>query len=511
MGEMALERRWHMLDTIILIVYLVAMLVLGIYCVRYIKTYDDFFVSGRGLGFGLAVGTTAALFVGGSAIGVAGMGYDYGIGAIWYYIAYAVGFVILGVTFTAPLRAMNEYTIADIFAWRYGEQVRFTSSILTLVSWVFFFAAFVIAGARVVEVAMGWPLWICILATAGIFTIYTSIGGMWAVTMTDTVQFIMLLAGMLIIFPVSINAVGGFTGLYNSLDPSYFALIPEQVGGVEFNFSEGLGYVVSTLFITGVTGVVGPDLYIRIWCAKDARTAKNVLYLTAALMLFGALMLAMVGMSALVLNPTLEAEFSMPWIIRELLPPGIAGLVLVALMAAAIAGAVPELVVCASIIAQDIYRKKFRPEADDKELLTASRVISFAVGAIGMILAVVMPGFMDLTYNCYRIFVPTVCPIVILAFYSKRINNQGAMASMISGFVVSIFCIFAFPETLLTWFDPVFPSTIISVVLLYVVSALKPSTEPEREASFLEFSKRELEKYAEEKAARKAAKRAARG
>ena len=101
-----------------------------------------------------------------------------------------------------------------------------------------------------------------------------------------------------------------------------------------------------------------------------------------------------------------------------------------------------------------------------------------------MILAVVMPGFMDLTYNCYRIFVPTVCPIVILAFYSKRINNQGAMASMISGFVVSIFCIFAFPQTLLTWFDPVFPSTIISVVLLYVVSALRPSSEPEREASF---------------------------
>ncbi|WP_350455366.1 sodium:solute symporter family protein, partial [Slackia heliotrinireducens] len=359
------------LDTGIMIVYLLGMLALGVYCSRFIKTFDDFFVAGRRLGFPLAVGTMSALFVGGSAIGVAGMGHDYGIGAIWYYIAYGIGFTALGLTFVVPLRAMNEYTVADIFAHRYGEKVRFVSSIITFFAWIFFFAAFVVAGARVVEALLGWPLWVSILVTAGIFTIYTSVGGMWAVTMTDFVQFVILVVGLLVIFPVSIHAVGGFTGLYNSLDSGMFSLIPRNVGGQEMSLFDGMGYVVATLVVTCITGIVGPDVYIRVWCAKDNRTAKNVLYAVSIMIVFGAIMLALIGMCANVLNPGIEHEMAMPWMIRNLLPSGLAGLILVALMAAAISGAVPELVVCSSILANDVYKRVINKEADDKQLLKA--------------------------------------------------------------------------------------------------------------------------------------------
>lgn len=159
------------IDTIIMFVYLGAMLAIGIYCARFIKTFDDFFVAGRRLGLILCVGTMCALFVGGSAIGVAGMGHDYGLGAVWYYLAYSMGFVILAYTFVVPLRAMGQYTVADIFAIRYDDRVHIVSSIITFFAWIFFFAAFIIAGARVVEALLGWNLNTAIIITAGLFTI----------------------------------------------------------------------------------------------------------------------------------------------------------------------------------------------------------------------------------------------------------------------------------------------------------------------------------------------------
>lgn len=483
-------------DTIIMFVYLAAMLALGIYCTKFIKTFDDFFVAGRRLAFPLAVGTMSALFVGGSAIGVAGMGHDYGIGAVWYYIAYGIGFTALGLTFCVPLRAMNEYTIADIFAHRYGERVRFWSSILTFVAWIFFFAAFVVAGARVVETVLGWPLWLSIAVTAGIFVIYTSIGGMWAVTMTDFVQFVILVAGLLVIFPVAMNAVGWLPGLMDNLPAHYFNFFAQSDGQDPMT---GLGYVVATLVVTGMTGIVGPDVYIRVWCAKDNRTAKNVLYAVTAMIVVGAFMLALIGMAAQILNPEIADEMALPWMVQELLPAGISGLVLVALMAAAISGAVPELVVCSSILAQDLYRKAINPGASEKQLLKVSRLLTFIVGVCGMALAMVLPGFMDLTYDCYRIFVPAIAPITIAAFYSKKVNHKSALISMVVGFIGGFGGVIFLPQFYLTWLDPVIIGLIMSVAALVISSKFTKSDFPELEETFVDQSLKALADYKLEK------------
>lgn len=493
------------LDTIIMLIYLAGMLILGLWCVRYIKSFDDFFVAGRRLGFFLSIGTMAALFVGGSAIGVAGMGHDYGIGAIWYYAAYAIGFTTLGLTFVVPLRAMGQYTVADIFAVRYDERVRLLSTVITFFAWIFFFAAFVVAGARVVEVLLGWDLRIAILVTAGIFTIYTSVGGMWAVTMTDFVQFVILITGILIIFPVAMVAVGGPEALFAATPPENTSLIPIFEGGTVWT---GLGYVICTIVLTGSTGIVAPDIYLRVWCCKDDRTAKLTLYVVSALVVVFAFMLSMIGMAAKILNPEIAHEMALPWMVQTLLPHGLSGLVLVALMAAAISGAVPELVVCSSILARDLYQKLINPKADEKQLLKVSRLLTFLIGVIGMILAYLLPGFMDLTYQCYRIFVPAIAPICIAAFYSKKTTSKAALWSMAISIVVTTFCIIAFPETYLTMKDPLFIGLITSISTLLIFNHFtKPS---EKDAEFVENALGLIADYKAGKKAAKAARIAAR-
>lgn len=477
------------LDTVIMFIYLGAMMALGLYCARFIKTFDDFFVAGRRLGLTLCVGTMCALFVGGSAIGIAGMGHDYGIGGVWYYLAYSIGFVILAVTFVVPLRALNQYTVSDIFSIRYDERCRIVSSIITFFSWIFFFAAFIIAGARVVEALLGWDFTFAILVTAGLFTIYTSVGGMWAVTMTDLVQFIIIIAALLIVFPVGIHAVGGFEALFAATPPENNSIIPVMDGSM----MTGLGYVVATLILTAPTGVIAPDIFIRVWCAKDNRTAKNTLLITALLVAIFAFVLVMLGMAARIMVPEMEHEMALPWLVQTLLPHGLSGLVLVALMSAAISGAVPELVVCSSILARDVYQRFLNPKADEKKLLQVSRWLTFFVGVAGMCLALKLPGFMDLTYNCYRIFVPTVLPACAAAFYSKATTSTSCLWSMITSGVTVGFMMIFMPETNLTFADPVIIGLIVSTSTLFIVNRFtKPTKE---QIDFVESAQKQIAGY----------------
>lgn len=484
------------INNIIMIIYLAAMLCLGIYCVKYIKTFDDFFVAGRRLGFWMSLGTMASIFVGGSAIGVAGMAHEYGIGAFWYYAAFALGFFILAKTFVGPLRSLEQYTIADIFEARYDGRARMAASIIIFIAWLFFFAALVVGGARVIEVSLGWSLPVAIIVVAGVFTIYTSIGGMWAVTMTDFVQFIILVIGLIVIFPLSIAHVGGLGALMNSVPADYTSIIP-VLNGSEM---VGVGMVFATFILTTPTTIVAPDVYLRIWCMKDDRSAKKVLYALAALLIVFSIMLTLTGLAAYVVNPGVDHEMSLPLMVKQLLPVGISGLMLVALLAASVSGAVPEVVVCASILARDIYQKFINPNADGKKLLKMSRIFTFLVGVIGMCLALCIPGVMDLTFQCYRIFIPAAVPATIAAFYSRKTSGTSALVSMIIGPVVSITCMIAFPESYKTFFDPVIPGLIASTAAMLITNRFTKPTE--KQVAFYDNVHAKMDAAKLEKAAR---------
>lgn len=453
-------------DTIIMIVYLLAMLAIGVYCSKFIKSFDDFFVAGRRLGFWMSLGTMASIFVGGSAIGVAGYGHQYGLYGIMYYACFALGFLLLAKTFVSPLRSLEQYTIADIFEARYDTRVRLVASVVILLAWLCFFAALVVGGARVIEVTLGWKLTIAILATAGVFTVYTTVGGMWAVTLTDFVQFIILVIGIIAICPIALYNVGGLGEMMANVPDSYTSVIPTVDGSQML----GMGMIVAILVLTTPTTFVAPDVYLRIWCMSDDRTAKKTLYVLAGLLIFFGVIITLTGMASYVLFPDVDHELALPLMAQKLLPAGISGVMLVALLAASVSGAVPEVIVCASILARDIYQSFVNPNADDKKMLQVSRVLTAFCGVLGMVLAVLIPGVMDLTFHCYRIFIPAALPAIVAAFYSRRTSATSALISMIIGPVISMACMFLLPSTYLTYCDPVIPGLAASVIAMLVAN-----------------------------------------
>lgn len=320
-------------------------------------------------------------------------------------------------------------------------------------------------------------------------TIYTSVGGMWAVTMTDLVQFVILFLGIFVIFPVGMSAVGGIGALFAATPPENTSIIPIMDGSI----INGLGYVVATVILTGSTGIVAPDIFIRVWCAKDDKTAKNTLVITAILVAIFAFMLTLLGMAAKIMAPEIAHEMSLPWMVKALLPAGVSGLVLVALMSAAISGAVPELVVCSSILARDVYQRFINPKADEVKLLKASRLLTFSVGVLGMLLAMKLPGFMDLTYNCYRIFVPVVAPACIAAFYSKKTGSTSALLSMLTTITVVAFMMIFMPWTFLTFADPVIVGLLVSIATLIIANRFTTSTE--EQVAFVEDAQAKIAAY----------------
>jgi Na+/proline symporter len=315
--------------------------------------------------------------------------------------------------------------------------------------------------------------------------------------MTDLVQFIIIITALLVVFPIGISAVGGFGALFAATPPENISLIPIMDGSL----MTGLGYVTATLILTAPTGVIAPDIFIRAWCAKDDRTAKNTLLITALLVAIFAFMLVMLGMAAKIMAPDYEHEMALPWLVQTLLPHGISGLVLVALMSAAISGAVPELVVCSSILARDVYQRFINPKADEKKLLKVSRWLTFFVGIVGMGLALMLPGFMDLTYNCYRIFVPTVLPACAMAFYSRSTTSTSALWSMITSGIVVAFMMIFMPQTFLTFADPVIIGLVVSIATLFIVNNFtKPTAE---QVAFVERAQQQIADYKKSRKLRK--------
>lgn len=448
------------LDLALTLAYLVGMLGLGLYATRFVRNFDDYFVAGRRLGFLLSLGTLSAIFVGGGAIGIAGQGYSIGMGGVWYYWAYALGFLVLALTVLRQVRGQNRYTIADLLYEHFGPGAKLVSSLVIFFSWLCFLAALIVAGARVVEVVFGLPLPLAIFLVAATVVTYTTFGGMWAVAMTDLFQSTLLLLSIGAMFVAALVKLGGWQPAFAAL-PESFALVapPGQHQ-----------YLWAMVWIIAPTTIVGPDIYLKIWSMKDNRTAHRTVWVLILVIAACAVCLTFLGVAARSLIPGVEPELALPSMVRHLFAPGLSGVVLVSLMAAAVSGAVPQVVVCSSILTRDVYQGWIDPAATPTRLLALARINTLLVGTAGMVLAQWIPNIVELSLHAYRIFVPALVPQVLAAFFLTGVRPRAAVASMVLGPAVTVTAMVTMPGSMLTYWDPVIPGLLAAVAAMTVLS-----------------------------------------
>ena len=417
-----------MLQLIIIVVYFLCMVAIGVESKRRAGGgLDDFFVLGRKGSPLFITGSLLATIIGGSAtVGMAGLGFTRGLTGAWWLLVGSVGLVVLGLFFAEKVRKFGLYTLPELAGKQYDSRIALAASVLIVIAWLGVIAGQILAAGKILSVlGIGSPiLWM--LLFSAVFIFYTMLGGQYAVIRTDVIQAVIIFVGIFGGFALILSRLGGISGLRSSLSPEQFAFpLSSQFGAVE---------LVKILLLVGLTYVVGPDMYSRLFCARDNRTARVSVFWTALFLIPFAFCITLIGMGASALFPQISPEQAFPTVIKEVLSPLLGGLVLAALLCAVMSSADTCLLSASTILVVDVI-KPFKPSLSQGQILSLSRWGIVVLGLGSLALAIFLKGVINALLFAYTIYTCGLILPVIAGFYKNRlrVTPLGALAAIIGG------------------------------------------------------------------------------
>jgi len=417
---------------IIIILYFAVMLVIGVISRKKARQADDFFVAGRkGSSFFIA-GSLLATIIGGSAtVGMAGLGFQRGLTGAWWLLAGSIGLIMLGLFFARRVRKYALYTLPELIGKQYDRRMAFASSVLIVIAWIGIIAAQIIAAGKIMSIlGMGSPtLWMGIFSF--VFITYTVLGGQHSVIRTDFFQSVLIFGGIFAGLGLLLSRLGGWDGLQGALSADMFSFpTSTQFGGAD---------LTSLLLVVGLTYVVGPDMYSRIFCARDDTTARASTFWTAGLIIPVAFAVTLIGMGAAVLFPDIAAEQALPMVISEVFPPLLGGIVLAALLCAMMSSADTTLLSASTILAVDIIGG-LSATTGKNNILPRSRRLIILLGIISLAVALLLRGIISALLFAYTVYTCGVILPVIAGFFKSRlkVTAAGALAALIGGGALGI-------------------------------------------------------------------------
>jgi SSS family solute:Na+ symporter len=372
---------------IIVVVYLIALLTIGIYSSKFIKTDVDFVLAGRRLGPLLIAGTLAATEIGGGgSMGVAQSSYlNWGLSAVWYVLTMAIVFVVLA--FFAPkLRSTMLATVPEFFAKEYGKANHIMTSIVLFLPMVGLTATQIMASGIVLSILLDINFKVAVIIMGGIVIFYSVIGGLWSVTLTDLLQWVFVVGGVMLAVPYSLRAIGGWEVVESTLEPWRFSL------------TAGIGWetIVSLTVMYLASFTVGQEYVQRYFAAKDDRSAKIGSLGAAGTYFAYAWFPAILGLVALTYLklgnqiPFIDqygSRYVLPGFAAAALPAPLIGILFASLVSATMSSADSDMVAASSIFVNDIYRPYIRPKATPKELGRMAKIMAAVVGILSLVVA----------------------------------------------------------------------------------------------------------------------------
>lgn len=414
-----------MLGLIIIALYFAVTVAIGVISRKTARDANGFFVAGRRSSTPWIAGSLVATIIGGSAtVGMAGLGFSRGLTGAWWLLVGSIGLVVLGLFFAERVRKFGLYTLPQLVGKQYGSNIALAASILIVVAWLGVLAGQIVAAGQIMSVMkIGTPILWMVIFNAVLVT-YTLLGGQYAVIQTDVLQTGMIFVGIFVGLAQLLSRLGGFGGLFHSLPPSHlsFPLSP-TFGGYE---------LVSYLLLIGLTYVVGPDMYSRLFSAKDARTARNSVFWAALLIVPLAFAITLMGMGASILFPKISPEQAFPALIQGVFPP-VAGAIVLAAVVSAIMS--PALLLTASTILSNDIIKRLRPSLNEEQVVLISRWGVVVLGILSLLLALVLKGVISALLFAYTVYTAGLILPVIAGFYKKhlKVTPSGALAAIIGG------------------------------------------------------------------------------
>ena len=432
-------------------IYLAITLAIGLIASKRVRESADFIVAGRRLSLFLCTGTLAATwFGGGLCIGAASAAYGGGfLAVIADPFGAALCLFLAGLFYVRLLRRMRLMTIASFFTSRFDSRAGLVAGLCTIPAYVGWVASLMVAFGRILQSLTGIDAMTAICIGAAVVILYTIAGGMWAVTLTDAVQVVVLIVGMAIIAPIMLADAGGWTSIASRIPAERFDLIPS--GGTEAWF----GYARDWLVI-GLGNLAGQDLIQRSLSGRDEKVAYKSAYLAGLLYVTIGFLPVLLGMAGAVVLPQLaDPDMVMMELALKYLPVALLILFTGALMSAILSSADSALLAPASVLGWDICRHLF-PKLSEGAALRVSRLAVFVLGAVALMLALrqsavyesaaLGSAVYDLMVDSWSVLLATLFVPLTAGLWWSKTNAPGAFAAIIAGLIAWLSFLSLAPE-----------------------------------------------------------------
>ena len=455
------------------IVYVALMFGVGVYAARRNSTAADFIVAGRNMPMFLLSATIIATWFGGSSMmGASGAAYDDGLlGVIADPFGSTLSFLLIGLFFARFFRRLRLLTFIELVEQRFGKITGSIATLMHLISNVAWVAGLLLAFGLLLESLTGLPMDIGIIAGAFVVVVYTTLGGLWAVALTDSIQVVIILAGLVILFVIVLVDVGGWATIQPQLPDNALRLLPLENTGEQW-----LNYIRFWL-IFGLADIGSQSLLGRAMAARSERVAQNAFYLSAGgYFLFG-MIPVLLGIIASVTMPGLaSSESVIPTLALEHLHPIAVAIFVGAILAAVMSTCDSALHAAASLVSRNVL-PMLKRNPSDRLTLRVARYSIPVIAFIGIFIALKAQDIYDLLIaaNAPGLAVSTV-PILLSVWWSGA-NRSGAVAAMAAGFTTWVVLYFAAPEL---------PNDLLGLgaglITIVVVSLLTRKSDPPRPA-----------------------------
>lgn len=420
----------HWLDYSILVLYLFVVVYIGWWAMQKVSNFDDYAVAGRGLPLSIFFAAIAATLCGGGAtIGRVAFMHTTGIVVFAGLIGVVINQVFSGLYIAGRVHSIkNVYSVGDLFGLYYGRAGRLVATVVSFLFCLGLFGVQILAMGAILQTATGISLIPAALISSAVTLAYTWAGGMLGVTMTDAIQYVIIIVGVSVCGWLAIDQAGGYDVMMAQLSS-----MPQYVNNLEV-FADWTPLKFAGLFFGFLFGEFCAPYFIQRYAStKSAKDSKAGVLIFSVHWIFFLATTAGIGLASMALQPTVKPDLAFTNLIRDVLPIGVTGLVLAALLAAVMSSAAAFINTASVSYARDIYNKFINPAATQAQMLRQSRLATLVVGGGAIVVAVIFQDVFGLMLYVFKFWPSTVIPPLLCGLLWGKISPYSGAPAMVIG------------------------------------------------------------------------------
>lgn len=425
------------IDASVILIFSVFILIIGISFSRTGRNLKSFFAGGEAVPWTIGgLSLFMSFFSSGTFVAWGSIAYKYGWVAVTIQWTMCIGALVTGLYLAPRWKATGNLTAAEFIRERLGAKVQQSYIYIFMLVSLFIKGSVLYAVARLVSTSLDLQLWPVTIVLGILMIAYTAVGGLWAVMVTDILQFAILTTAVLLIIPLVLGEAGGFNTFISKVPDGFFNLV-----NGEFSWAFIAAFALYHVFYIG-----GNWTFVQRYTSVDTpKSASKVAYLFAALYIISPVLWMLPPMVYQTINPSLtgiHTEDAYLMVCKQVLPAGLMGLILTGMYFSTSASANTALNVVSAVFTNDVYKGRINPAASDKKLMQVARASSWVIG-FGMIgIALLVPligGLVEFTLSVGAITGGPLLAPPIWALFSKRLTGKATLWITLVSLVINLF------------------------------------------------------------------------